>query len=494
MRSRWNLLYVLATLVVTFGALVGVILAGWAPLLGLDLRGGISVTYKPAHKVTQATLNETIDIIRNRVDALGVSQPNITNQGGNIVVQLPGVKDRAKALSIIGQTAELYFRPVLCRVAAGPSATKNQPAPTLKKAPPSCTSGANFSKVGNTPRSLDKPTATVLLPVRSQSSNQLASYRYVLGPSPLTGKGIKTASTQLDTQNGQWMVQLNLKSSGAKTFDTLAKAQFHKQVAIVLDGVVESAPEIQPTNTTFQSFNGVATIQGSFTQSQAENLALVLRYGSLPVQLDQQTVQSVSPTLGQASLQAGILAGVGALLLVMLYMIAYYRALGIVVVIGLGSTAALLYAIISILSATSSLSLDLSGVIGVIVSVGVTVDSYIVYFERLKDEVRAGNSIRVSVDRSFKRAFRTIVAADLVSLIGAVVLYLLATADVRGFAFYLGLSTLLDVVTAWFFTRPLVIMLGRNRLFTEARWLGVASGLAAEGQPQDGARRQRATV
>jgi preprotein translocase subunit SecD len=188
----------------------------------------------------------------------------------------------------------------------------------------------------------------------------------------------------------------------------------------------------------------------------------------------------VSPTLGKKSLQAGVLAGLLGLLLVMFYTIFYYRALGVVVVLGLVSTGALIYAIISLLGATSAgLTLDLSGMTGLIVSVGITVDSYVVYFERLKDEVRAGRSIRSSVDRGFKSAYRTILSADAVSFLGALVLWLLSIGAVRGFAFMLGLSTIVDVITAYTFTRPLVILLGRNRVFTNARGFGVASGLAA---------------
>jgi preprotein translocase subunit SecD len=164
----------------------------------------------------------------------------------------------------------------------------------------------------------------------------------------------------------------------------------------------------------------------------------------------------------------------------MLYVVLYYRALGLVVVFGLVTTAALLWGVISTLSHTYGLTLDLSGVTGIIVSIGITVDSYIVYFERLKDEVRAGRSIRSSVDKGFTRAFRTIVAADLVSLIGAILLYFLAIGAVKGFAFFLGLATVIDVFTAYFFTRPIVILVGRTELFTNARWLGVARGLAAE--------------
>jgi preprotein translocase subunit SecD len=187
----------------------------------------------------------------------------------------------------------------------------------------------------------------------------------------------------------------------------------------------------------------------------------------------------VSPSLGASSLHAGLLAGLLGLLLVMGYTIFYYRALGVVVVLGLVSSGAVLYALIATLGHKEGLTLDLSGITGLIVSVGITVDSYVVYFERLKDEVRAGRSIRSSVDKGFKSAYRTILSADAVSFIGAAVLYLLSIGAVKGFALMLGLSTLLDVATAYVFTRPLVILLGRNRLFTEARGFGVARGLGA---------------
>jgi preprotein translocase subunit SecD len=246
------------------------------------------------------------------------------------------------------------------------------------------------------------------------------------------------------------------------------------RIAIDLDGVVKSAPSLDTTD-----FPGKGRITGDFSQREAKDLALVLRYGALPVQLDRQTVQSVSASLGKDSLHAGIVAGAVGLVLVVLYMIAYYRALGIVVLLGLTLTAGLMYSLVTWLGQTNGLSLTLAGATGIIVSVGVTVDSYVVYFERLNDEIRSGKTIRSSVDRSFARAYRTILAADAASFIGAVVLYLLSVGSVRGFAFFLGLSTVLDVFTAYFFTRPMVSILGRKRLFTEARWLGVARGLAA---------------
>ncbi|MGI8777352.1 MAG: SecD/SecF family protein translocase subunit, partial [Acidimicrobiales bacterium] len=246
------------------------------------------------------------------------------------------------------------------------------------------------------------------------------------------------------------------------------------QIAIDLDGVVKSAPALQTTN-----FQGSGTITGNFTEGEAKDLALVLSYGSLPVQLVPQTVQTVSASLGKDSLHAGLVAGIVGLGLVALYMLLYYRALGLVVWFGLALSGAYMYAIITYLGSHYGLALSLSGAVGIIVSVGVTVDSYVVYFERLKDEIRSGKTVRSSVDRGFARAYRTILAADAASFIGAVVLYLLSVGSVRGFAFFLGLSTLLDVFIAYFYTRPMVVLLGRNRLFTEARWVGVARGLAS---------------
>ncbi|MCL4449322.1 MAG: protein translocase subunit SecD [Actinobacteria bacterium] len=482
---------------VSFGFLLSAVLANWSPLLGLDLQGGLSVVYRPSHKVTSSTLTEVINIMNNRVNGLGISQPNITTQSGDVLVQLPGIKDPQKALSVIGETAQMLFRPVLCLAPpyTPPVAKKNTTTTTIPPtAPlPSCgtytetssntinnTAGIDpaFATYPSTPRSADVASKTVLLP--ASSSSGVTGLRYVLGPAPLTGKAITTASAAINPTTGQWFVNFNLTGSGTGQWNSLAQQNFHKEVAMDLDAQVVSAPIIDKTNSTFTPFNGSGQITGTFTSAQAKSLALALRYGALPVRLVKLTVQTVSATLGKSSLRAGLAAGLLGLLLVMLYVVLYYRALGLVVVFGLVTTAALLWGVISTLSHTYGLTLDLSGVTGIIVSIGITVDSYIVYFERLKDEVRAGRSIRSSVDKGFTRAFRTIVAADLVSLIGAILLYFLAIGAVKGFAFFLGLATVIDVFTAYFFTRPIVILVGRTELFTNARWLGVARGLAAE--------------
>jgi len=487
---------------------------GWSPHLGLDLEGGLSVVYQPVRKVDTATLQNVANIMSQRVNALGVSQPNITTQGADVVVQLPGVKNASEILKTIGTTAELYFRPVLCNAApyqpTTETNTKTKKVTTLpppKGALPKCGSAylysssqynasdpaaycgpcnssgqplydPSFTKYPTTTPAQDQVDVTkdIILPQNPAVPNGL---RYVLGPSTINGKVvtgsiIKSAYSQLDPTKNTWVVVFNLTSSGSKTFDDIASATYGTLLADDLDGTVESAPIIEA-----MTFNGSGEISGNFTQQTATTLGQLLTYGSLPVTLVQQTAQIVSPSLGKSSLHAGLLAGLLGLLLVMLYTIAYYRALGIVVVLGLVTTAAFIYGLISALGASSlGLTLDLSGVTGLIVSVGITVDSYVVYFERLKDEVRSGRSIRAAVDRGFRSAYRTILSADAVSFIGALVLWVLSVGAVRGFAFMLGISTLVDVVTAYVFTRPLVILLGRNRIFTEAKHLGVARGLA----------------
>jgi preprotein translocase subunit SecD len=564
---RRSLVYSLVGIILLAVIGLGVtIQQGNKPLLGLDLQGGASVVLQPQGKVDNGILNQAIGIIRKRVDALGVAEPQISRQGHNVVIELPGIKNPQAALATVGQTAELRFRPVLCPVATQPTAAPKATTPTTKPkatggsttvpastvpgstsssvglgplgggqntpgqqalnmqlasvsqplslgaqatpsttappttdttpttapatngAPPTnavptynaqtcsllgATGGANFP---NTPPSQDNANGGkgyALLPQVDQKTNATVG-RYLLGPTELTGRVVSSASAVPPQVGSQWSVQVNFTNSGSPQFDALAAKYVNKQVAIVLDGVVESAPTIQTT-----SFKGTASITGSFTQKQANDLALQLRYGSLPVQFTPQSIQSVSATLGKDSLRAGLLAGGVGIVLVLLYMMFYYRALGVVVIIGLGISGALLYTIISTLSQSSGLSLSLAGATGIIVSVGVTVDSYIVYFERLKDDIRSGKSVRTSVDKSFSRAFRTILAADFVSFLAALILYLTTVGSVRGFAFFLGLSTLLDVFTAFFFTRPMVVWLGRNRLFTQARYFGVARGLAA---------------
>ena len=491
-----SLIGIISVAAISFGATLA---AGNSPQLGLDLQGGASVVLEPDRDVPTGIVNQAIEIIRNRVDALGVAEPDISRQGSAVVVQLPGVKDQEKALEIVGQTAELRMRPVLAALPPEDSATTTSsstttttadPAASTTVAPTTTTTAAPTTSTtapiaGTTPREEDTAEATVTLP---QIVKGEVVQRYVLGPTLATGTIVKSATAAFDQGSGKWRVDFVMTGSGGKKFDEIAGKCNPPdptvcptgQLAIVLDSVVKSAPTIQ-TN----SFQGRGQISGEFSEREAKDLALVLRFGALPVKLEPQSVQRVSATLGKDSLNAGVFAGLAGLALVLLYIVFYYRALGLVVILGLLVSSALLWSIISLLGETSGLALSLAGATGIIVSVGVTVDSYVVYFERLKDEIRSGKTIRSSVDRGFSRAYRTIIAADVSSLIGAFMLYYLTVGPVRGFAFFLGLSTLLDLVVAYFFTRPMVALLGRSRTFTEARWLGVARGLAA--RPAGGA-------
>ena len=475
---RSTVLSLVGVLVVVGLALGATIASGNSPELGLDLQGGASVVLEPKTEVSSGVLNQSIEIIRSRVDALGVAEPDINRQGDSIIVQLPGVKNRDRALQIVGQTAQLFFRPVLQVLPASETTPTTAPPPTTSAEPTTTVAGATTTTVPanaltTTPPEENDPQATVVLPEKDRNGNVVA--RYQLGPAEVRGQAISDARAQIDQTSGAWTVAFDLTGSGTREWNAMAaKVGRGNRIAIDLDGVVRSAPSLEQTE-----FQGSGQITGNFTEREAKDLALVLRYGSLPVQLEPQTVQTVSASLGRDSLRAGIGAGLVGLGLVALYMVLYYRALGLVVWLGLLVSGALMYSIVTWLGQTSGLALTLAGATGIIVSVGVTVDSYVVYFERLKDEIRSGKTVRSSVDRGFSRAYRTILAADAASFIGAVVLYMLSVGSVRGFAFFLGLSTLLDVVIAYFFTRPVVALLGRSRFFTEARWVGVARGLAA---------------
>jgi preprotein translocase subunit SecD len=491
-----SLSVVVALTVILLAATLG---AGWSPKLGLDLAGGSEIVYKPAHTIDAGQKNVTINIIRNRIDGAGVSGSNVDSQGGNIVVQLPGLKNPGKVIAAIGKTAQLQFRPALAESApytkpkagtkvgplpSGPSASQYSiMAPNLTVNTSAGTS--NIASIGLDPALAAYPTSTpgyddahphstVLVPLANGGG-----VRYLLGPSELSGQAVASALAQFVSP--QWVVNATLTGKGSTAWDALAQKYFHEIIGIDLDGQVVSAPLTQPSSAAFTSFAGKVQISGNFTQASASALSLDLNYGSLPVRLTSINQTTVSPTLGKSSLKAGLGAGIAGLLLVLIYTILYYRGLGIVVVSGLLVTAALLFAIVSALGRSGlNLTLDLSGVTGLIVSVGITVDSYIVYFERLKDEVRSGRSVRTSVDKSFQGAFRTVLAADTVSFAAALVLWLLGAGTVKGFAFFLGLSTLLDVFTTYFFTRPLVIILGRNAKITSARVIGIARGLAID--------------
>ena len=527
-QRRMLLISVLVVIGISLASFAAVFAAKWSPRLGLDLAGGVSVVYTAEGKNISATdLNETVNILNLRVNGLGVSGATVQTTGTNqISVSIPGVTNAQEVLQQIGQTARLYFRPVECYAypeALPKHAPKNYTPPRSVGSVPACQTSyaVNASSLNVQPDSAspngftsnnvppdpqyqavpstatEKPNyenSSVILP--GIGNNCLATgYRCVLGPSELPGSAVSGAQAT-QNQTGQWVVDYNLSGSskglppsckgqsGSQCWDAVAEQNFHLPLAIELDGQVYSAPLIQPTQTSFTSFDGRGEISGGLSQQDANNLAQAMNYGALPVVLKAATSETVSATLGHSALVAGLGAGIAGLLLVLLYVLFYYRALGLVVISGLVLTAMMLWAIISALGHTSvAPSFDLAGITGLIVSIGITVDSYIVYFERLKDETRSGRSVRTSVDRGFKSAWRTVWAADFVSLIAAVVLYFFAVGNVKGFAFFLGLSTIMDMAVTWFYTRPLVILLGQSNRLQGTGAFSIATGLQVPTAP-----------
>ncbi|MEP7047555.1 MAG: protein translocase subunit SecD, partial [Ilumatobacteraceae bacterium] len=365
---------------------------------------------------------------------------------------------------------------------ANTAPTTTAPASTTTTASGSTTTvaGTNTTTPGATPTTVAGNTSNSIPDVPPDQPGFLpargGSVCYV-GPAGGTGEVFQDDATARILSGEGWGVTVSLRSGagGEDVWNSIASECFNatascptRQLAIVLDGEVISAPTVQQAQ-----FSGSVQITGSFKEAEARNLARVLNSGSLPVKLETQAVQTVSPTLGKDSLRAAWIAGVVGIGLVFIFMLLYYRLLGLIVAAGLAVSGALIWTVISFLSKTQGLALSLAGIAGLIVSVGVTVDSYVVFFERLKDEVRAGRSMRNSAQRGFAGAWHTIVVADMVSLIGAGVLWYLTVGSVRGFAFFLGLSTLCDLLVAYCFTRPAVLLLARTEWMSRRKVMGI---------------------
>ena len=494
--TRRLVVSLVAIVLLASGTFTANLVAGNQPALGLDLQGGASVTMTPVGEVDPAALSVAVDIIRQRVDSLGVAEPEIIRQGNTVVVNLPGVKDQQQALDTIGRTGAVEMRAVL-RVVENPdntttSTVKGATTTSLKPAsttlpPPAGGVGSSRTAAVTT---TTIPTATSVDPLTGLPEGQTVlpgrkdGLIYLLGPAEATGEVFSNdSSAQVDA--GAWVVVAKLRSgaAGADVWNALSTKCFaggadcpSKAIAIILDGEVISAPTVQTP--TFD--NGSVQISGSFSETEAQDLARVLQFGAVPVKFETPTVQTVSASLGEDSLRAAVLSGLIGVLLVLLFLLFYYRLLAIVVVGGLTVSGLLLWSVISWLSKTNGLALTLSGAAGIIVSIGVTVDSYVVFFEKLKDDVQQGRTLRNSAARGFDRAWRTILAADTVSLIGAVILWWLTVGSVRGFAFFLGLSTMADMIVSYFFTRPAVLLLARTKLFNRGRVLGVAKAKISE--------------
>lgn len=600
----------IATLVVVYGLVLATILTGNTPKLGLDLQGGVSVNLQPVvdgevtDDVTDEQLDQAIEIIRKRVDAVGVAEPEVTRQGNTVTVQLPGATDQKEVLDLVGKTAQLEFRPVLATAgaqltgddrveaqstvedlraelglpegvtaqqvaeqeqtllaAATPTTTpgtETTVAPTESSVPsettiaeggddeqgmadPSSGNGGSRStravaqdETTTTAAPDDAATTTTAPPaplnewgidlsderfgelfqLESQLAAQLTpeadrtaegqvtlagedGTTYTLGPVALTGTAVESATAVL--QGTEWAVSPIFKpgEDGIDLFNAIASQCFAATpevcpglgadqsgnprglLGIVLDDVVLSAPSINQA--TFERDS--ISITGSFTQEEAESLAVALRYGSLPIELEPQQAENVSATLGQGALQAGIISGLIGLLLATIYLTIYYRLLALVAVAGLIVAASALYVIMAFVGAT----VTLAGVVGLVVSIGITVDSAVVYYEAMKEQVRSGISVRVAADRAFDGAWTTIVKANVASIIGAAILYWLAIGPVRGFAFYLGAMSVLDLIALYVFVYPTTAILARSRQGEHPGRFGFWVQSAAPAGPTDAA-------
>ncbi|GLY73544.1 protein translocase subunit SecD [Actinoallomurus iriomotensis] len=561
----------LLALFVIAAALVGLMF--WqgqkTPKLALDLAGGTTVTLtaepsRPGAKIGDSEMTQAINIMRERVNGLGVSEAEVTKQGNNvIVVQVPG-QGQERVVKLIGTTAKLEFRQVMV---AEPVGAAQQPAPTPTPTPsgkaskspkpsgspsasgkPSTSSSpkgrALAQALTTTPKPSDKASAKAtpkpsasqsLTPEQLQQLQQLqqqqqagaedftgvdpavkaqfskltctgndigqgqtlnpakqaaicarpdpkthkSDYKFILAPAQISGEQVtKAQALPPDPQNGrvQWTVSLDLNGAATKTFaDFTSKAaalgenNTRNHFAIVLDGTVYSWPSVKEAIT-----SGNAQIEGQFSQEDATDLANVLKYGALPLKFVPSSIESVSATLGKDQLSAGLIAGAIGLGLVVLYCLLYYRGLGFVAISSLIVAGVLTYESVVLLGKFIDFRMSLAGIAGAIVAIGITADSFVVFFERLRDEVREGRSLRTAVERGWHRARRTIIVADAVSFIAALLLYWFAIGGVKGFAFTLGLTTLIDVAVVFFFTKPLVTMLARTKFFGRGhRWSGL---------------------
>jgi preprotein translocase subunit SecD len=384
-------------------------------------------------------------------------------------------------IAAVGTTAQLQFRPV--QEIVGPN------DPKYKQAPFNAVDCAKPETYANK----DIPDKDVVLCARDQAGQlrpEANAPKLLMGPVALGGTDIASARPQLQqagqggVTTGQWETQLNFGGAGGRKFQELTgKAACNpendpkRQIAITLDAVVINHPPVASTVQCNQGISGGSAVITGQTQAEAENLAPLISSGALPLKLDPQSRTTVSATLGADSLHAGLIGGAIGLGLVFLYVLLYYRGLGLVVWVGLAIAAALNVGIVILMGKWIGFTLTLAGIAGLIVAVGISADTYVVFFERLKDEVREGKTLRTSVDRGWQRSFHTLVSANAVSFMAALILYLLAIGPVRGFAFTLGLATLIDFFAAWFFARPAVSLLTRLRLFQEGRFVGIRAAV-----------------
>jgi preprotein translocase subunit SecD len=490
-RHAWRALTgLLAITAILFGInAIGVLLgqSSWTPALALDLQGGTQIVLEAQTEdgadPSPEQMQQAVTIIRQRVDASGVGEAEVTTQSGNqIVVQIPGQADD-ETRNRIEASAQLQLRAVLY---AGDPATEfvgddgkstpyPTPDPTLQSTPTaSPTNGSDIAWV--TPALQAEFLAYDCADTTNDPANAPAdqplitcdadgSIKYILGPVELDGSSIDDATFGLQQNNGLWAVNLSFDADGTKTFGEISQRLYGadpplNQFAFVLDGYVLSAPSMNGV-----ILDGKPSITGSFTQETAKVLADQLKYGALPLSFTVESSNSISATLGSQQLQIGLIAGLIGLALVAIYSLIVYRALGFIIIASLVVMGVLTYITLCILAWRMGFRLSLAGVAGLIVTIGFTADSFIVYFERIRDELRDGKSITAAVEDGWGRAKRTIYISKSINILAAVVLYILADSTVKGFAFTLGLTTAIDVLIFILFTHPVLQLLARTKFF-----------------------------
>jgi preprotein translocase subunit SecD len=484
--------------------------ASFTPKLALDLQGGTQVILSPllldGQAVTSEQLDQAVSIIRQRVDASGVSESQVITQGDrNIIVSIPGVPDE-NTLALIKASAKLEFRAVLVTSAGAPASSidggdqavdggntdgssPDEQSPSVPNASPTDPSDLNWvtpelqaefdaldcASSFREPGQVDDPKSPLI------TCDVTGTQKYILGPVEVEGANISDASngtvqSQTGASTNTWAVNLDFDSLGSQAFADVTQRLFplaapRNQFAITLDGFVITAPATQAVIT-----NGSAQITGNFDRDSSKVLADQLKYGSLPIGFEVESQENISASLGSEQLTNGLIAGLIGLVLVVIYSAFQYRGLAIVTVGSLLVAAILVYLFIAVLSWRQGYRLSLAGVAGLIVAIGITVDSFIVYFERVRDEIREGRSLEVAVENAWKRALRTILASDAVSFTAAATLFLLTVGNVRGFAFTLGLTTIVDLIVVLLFTHPLLRLLARTKFFSSGHpWSGFDS-------------------
>jgi preprotein translocase subunit SecD len=527
----------ISTVVFVVLLFVGVVATGNTPILGLDLQGGVSVILAPVEPATDDDLIVIRDLIRSELENQGIAEPDVRVQGQAIVVDLPGVKDQQDAIDAVDVSGVVELRPVVnfteCSTTpVTPAAVPTETTETVVSVPDSTPTGdtssdgtvsvdpaaAATTATTGVPTTLAVPgesvapagfrmapaqtvppttiepvttgPAEIPLPntpiVPSASGAELLPTRdgatVCVGPAQATGEVFERGSATVTADAG-WGVAINLRGDGQAAWNSLANQCYNTaptcpstqpgvrgQIAITLDSVVQSAPQVNQPD-----FSDSVAITGSFTQGEADDLAAVLNRGAFPVEVVAQEARIISPSAGSDSLNAAVFAGIFGVLLVLGFMFLYYRSMAIVIVAGLTVWGLLVFGVASLVSTWTNYSLSLAGVTGIIVSIGVTVDSYVVFFERIKDEMRSGRSLKNGAPRSFSATWRTIWSANLVSMIGAVILFTLSVGSVRGFALYLGITAFCDLIICYTFTRPAVLLIAGSAFMRDRKVLGIKS-------------------